>query len=269
MIRKYLKVLALTLLSVISIGCATLPAAQQEAVKQETDKYVANFDYTPASQEKPGSAGVTFAVGKVSYKSSSNELSFYCNLSNRNINWFSYPQFVNLDKAIKQDLPKLLTAKGFNVRGPFDSYDLIPYSDKKVIDLILVTTLRPLITFYDCNQELCNYKGTSRFEVYTGNVEVSGGINLELREIVTGELMWHKSIPLTKFKFPYNFRFPCPVTYPEGTTPFDFNPIMNDVAKGIEQQYPDFMTTVSKFIDPEEMQIIKKQAREIRSKKGY
>lgn len=44
---------------------------------------------------------------------------------------------------------------------------------------------------------------------------------------------------------------------------------MNDVAKGIENQYPDIMTTISKIIDPEEMRIIKKQVQELKSKKGY
>jgi hypothetical protein len=41
------------------------------------------------------------------------------------------------------------------------------------------------------------------------------------------------------------------------------------VVKGIEKQYPDFMATMAKLIDAEEMGIIKKQCREIRSKKGY
>ena len=44
---------------------------------------------------------------------------------------------------------------------------------------------------------------------------------------------------------------------------------MNDLAKGIEKQYPDLMATISKLIDPEEMRIIKKQCQEIKTKKGY
>lgn len=44
---------------------------------------------------------------------------------------------------------------------------------------------------------------------------------------------------------------------------------MNDAAKGLEQQYPELMATISKLIDPEEMQIIKKQCQELKSKKGY
>lgn len=45
--------------------------------------------------------------------------------------------------------------------------------------------------------------------------------------------------------------------------------LRNDMAKGIEKQYPDLMATISKLIDPEEMRILKKQCHEIRIKKGY
>jgi len=47
------------------------------------------------------------------------------------------------------------------------------------------------------------------------------------------------------------------------------NKIMNETAKQLEKQYPDLMATISPLIDPEEMRIIKKQAQELKSKKGY
>lgn len=44
---------------------------------------------------------------------------------------------------------------------------------------------------------------------------------------------------------------------------------MNDLAKGLEKQYPVIMATIEKLIDPEEMGIIKKQCRELKAKRGY
>lgn len=236
-------ILAVTFLSVISFGCATAISSQQEAVKQEADSpYVANFDYTPSSQVAPGSGGVTFAVGKVSYKSDSKTL------------WFTSPQFENLDKAIKQDLSELLTAKGFSVRGPFNSYDLIPYSDKKAIDLFLIATLELSTTYKDLKTEY-KTRDFNTFKVSTGNVEVSGKITLELREPVSGELMWIKDVPFTNFKFPFRHSL--------SMNNYD------DMAKGIEQQYPEIMANIAKLIDVEEIRIIKKQCQELKSKKGY
>lgn len=237
-------VLAVTLLVVIPLNCETMPKPKQEIAKQEVAKYVANFNYTPDSQAAPGSAGVAFTIGHVNYKSDTKVL------------WFSFPQFENLDKAINDDLSELLIAKGFSVRGPFDSYDLIPFSDKKSIDLYLVPTMELFIMF----------KPEKTSEHCTGNIEIKGKITLELREIITRELMWAKSIPFTNFEFPYSIHIPH---YVQGQS-YDLKPfIMNDVAKGIEQQYPKFMDTVSRLIDPEEMRIIKKQAEELKSKKGY
>jgi len=244
MIRKHLMVLAVTLLSVISIGCAEMPI-QNQPVREEA-KYVANFNYTPDSKAAPGSAEVTFTIGHVNYKSNPKLLWF----------WFSFPQFENLDKAINDDLSELLIVKGFSVRGPFDSYDLIPYSDKKAIDLYLLPTMELFIMF----------KSEKTSEHCTGNIEINGKINLELREIITRELMWTKSIPFTNFEFPYSIHIPHYVKEQS----YDLKPfIMDDVAKGIEKQYPNLMATISKLIDPEEMGIIKKQCQELKSKKGY
>jgi hypothetical protein len=216
---------------------ATAVSPQQEKIT-----YVANFNYTPVSHEAPGSGGVTFTIANVSYKPDGNIL------------WVSYPQFDNLDKAIKEDLPELLIAKGFSVRGPFDSYDLIPYSDKKDIDLYLIPVFMLSAVF----------KAEKTSAHCTGNIEVNGKITLELREITTRELMWVKNIPFTKFEFPYDIHIPH---YAKGKS-YDLKPfIMNDLAKKIEQQYPDLMATIFRLIDPEEMRIIKKQCQELRSKR--
>lgn len=246
------------LLSVISfIGCETIPASEQ----QEVAKYSANLSYTPASQAAPGSGGVTFAIANFSCIPSNvpselwmQELVWMKNVNNGKLLWFLFPQFDNLIKASKDDLSKILMAKGFSIRGPFDSYDLIPYSDKKAIDLYLIPTLE--LSFAQ-NEEKWTEKVYS-----SGNVVVNGKITLELREIVTRELMWTKSIPLTEFEFPYRIRAPYKVND-------KFNFIMNEAVKGIELQYPNLMSTIFKLIDPEEMNVIKKQCQELKSKKGF
>jgi hypothetical protein len=260
MLKRYLIILAFVLSSLIIIGCAPMPAAQQ-AAQQREPAYLANFEYTRTSQAAPNAAGVTFAVGNVFYK------------SNSKTPWFTWPQFANLDAAIKQDLTELLAAKGFAVRGPFDSYDLIPYSDKKAIDLYLVSTFEVSVI------------GSK--EVYTLDdikFEVTGKIVIQLKEIVTDELMWSKTIPLRKFESPSGFSNFVSVTWQnKDTYKYINDPSIkkaiesvelgtggqNEVARGIEKQYPELMATISRLINPEEMEIIKKQCRELKSKKGY
>ena len=246
-----MKKLFVLLLCLGATGCATAPPPPQ------AEPYVANFDYAPQTQEPTGSSGVTFAVGNTGYKT-----------NDKKMLWFTYPQFGNLNSGLKQDLPEILIAKGFSVRGPFDSYDLIPYSDKKAIDLFLIPTVELLITFKDTKQEVENIFAAPPVDILTGNVEVNGKIILELREIVTRELMWSKNIPFAKFEFPYRVRHSA--FYDKPGQPFDLKPlVMNEVAQKIEEQYPGLMATLAQLIDPEEMRIIKEQAQKLKNQKGY
>ena len=238
MIRKYLIVFVFILLSVIFTSYSTAATKKQQQ-QQEEPVYLANFNYTPESQATSASAGVTFAVN-VNYQSNCGTV------------WLTWPQFANLDAAMKKDLSRIFEEKGITVCGFFDSHDLIPYQDKKASNLYAVPTLELSVTA----PVMCSYT-------------VSGKFTLVLKEIMTGELMWSKTIPLTSFDFQrVNEGFRC--------NPKDDRLIVdlkaggrNDVAKGIEKQYPGLMVTIAKLIDPEEMMIIKKQCQEIRSKKGY
>lgn len=261
MIRKYLIVSAVVFLSVIYTGYAMAASPQQEVAT-----HVANFNYTPDTQAAPGSAGITFAVGDVSYQAAASDAK----------TWFMYPQFDNLQKAVREDLTKLLMAKGFSVRGPFDSYDLISYQDKKAIDLWLVPTI-----------ELSFKTPKETYSIEDIKIEVTGTMKLKMQEITTRELMWAKSIP-------FKFEFPCKKPGQNGLnvesihwgesvvgskdvynrkikkqiTSLKLGPSsMNEIAEGIEKEYPAIMADISKLIDVEEMRIIRKQCQELKSKK--
>ena len=262
MLRKYSILFAFILFSVIFTSYAS-SATKKQQQQQEEPVYVANFTYTPDTQAAPGSAGVTFSV--------ENTILNYQPDTKMKLLWFKSVQLANLPEAVKKDISGLLAAKGFNVRGPFGSYDLIPYQDKKAIDLFLVPNFGLSLTLPDEISDTNNIK-----------VEVTGRMNLELREIATRELMWSKNIPLTKFEVPFvikMFKFSTvqqAKDWPGGTIIVGdleyMEPkqnIVNELAKGLEKQYPDLMATISKLIDPEEMRIIRKQCQELKSKKGY
>jgi hypothetical protein len=258
--RKYLIALAFISLFFSSVGFAAGTSSQQEVTV-----HVANFNYTPDTQAVPGSAGVTLAVGNLSFKTGTKLL------------WFASPQFKNFDKAVKGDLTKLFAAKGFSVRGPFDSYDLMPYPDKKATDLYMAATIELLV-----GGDQYAYSGQSIYSLKDIKTEVTGKISLELREAVTRELMWAKSIDIKPFEFPCGFKRIIwkdlanikdvgneKIKKTIASLELDTDNIddINDVAKGIEKQYPDLMATISKLIDPEEMRMIKKRCQELKTKK--
>jgi hypothetical protein len=225
----------------ICFGCAT---AQTSNYVPATP-YAANFNYTPSPNESGQSVDVVFAVGKVEYKYAGKTA------------WLSTPQFFNFEKALNEDIPEILTSKGFTVRGSFDSYDLIPYSDKKTIDLYLLPTVTISVMI---PEELAQLK-----------TKVVSKIILESREIITRELMWSKSIPFAEFDAEFT-SVVASYTAQHGkitNVTFQYLALENYMARELEKQYPVVMDTIHKLIDPEEMTIIKNQAKEIKSKKGY
>ncbi len=247
-------------LLVSGVLCCCLFAASlalAESAKKEAEPYVANFSYTPDARRAPGSGGVTFTIGSAVYVSDGK--------TTHGADWRSAPQFAQLNASLKEGLSELFAAKGFTVRGPFDTYDLIPYSDKKQIDFYLIPTLELFATFKDTNVETESAGFSGKVYHGTGTIEVNGNLTVKLQEIATRELIWSKSIPIA-YTFPYDVRFPY---FDTGTRPFDMKLIINDMAKGLEQQYPKIMETLSNLIDPEEMRILKRQAQELKRKKGY
>lgn len=240
--RKYLIVFVFILLSVIFTSYATAATKRQQEATEKWQElpYAGNFSYTPPAQEIPVAAGVTFVIVDL-YQAEGFAP------------WLTWPQFVNFNAALKRDLTKIFEAKGFSVRGSFDSYELIPFQDKKASDMYVI----PVLEIW----------GTPEKDfAFT----VNGKFTIVLKEIITGELMWSKVIPLSGFNAQHLGAF-----RPKGKGNFDTisdflnTGNRNDVVKGIERQYPDLMATMAKLIDAEEMGIIKKQCQEIRRKKGY
>ena len=228
---------------------------------QENGEYEANFNYTPPVEGDPNPVDVTFTLANTFYKTSNG------------IHWFASPQFANFSGATQEDLTKILTEKGFSVRGPYESYDLIPFQDKKAIDLLLVPTVELTVELKDHKEQAANMWQAAADQTQTGNAEVRGKIILEMKEIATQELMWAKTIPVKNFAFPYfikvQFKEYARIKKSGSRGLYSYDIIFNGMANGVEEQYPDIMGTIDSLIDPEEMIMIKKQCQELKSKKGY
>ncbi len=250
MIKKCSVIFVIAVLCVCS-GLTAFAQAPQAAAGGSA----VNFNYTPPSGEAPKPVGISFVIGKMNYQTSSKPL------------WFAAKQFGSLNEAAQADLAEILTAKGFGVRGPFESYDLIPYPDKKAADFYLVPTM-----------ELSVITPTEVYSVAEITAEVSGKLTLEAREIMTRELMWTKSIPFKKFDVascivsvtwvPGMARLVNDTTVKKGIVSVDMGDcLMNEISKEIEKQYPEAMATFYTLIDPEEMGVIKEQAKELKAGK--
>lgn len=259
MAKKYSIILIVFILSVTS-GLAFAEEAKEPG---KIEPYVAAFAYTPPPEKAPNSQGVTVAVAKAGFfpskVSNADETWTYqlkvismVDPSTGDMMWFAFPQFYNLSTKLRRDVAEILFAKGFRVRGPYDSYAAIPSADKNAIDLYFIPKMALDFTL--------NFNKAKRgAETTDTDIEVDGMIKLEAQDMRTRESLWTKTVPLEKITF--TSRMP-----PEYKVNDRFNSIMNEVAKGIEQQYQTLMSNVSNSIDPQEIKALKKSGK---GKTGY
>ena len=263
------QLLVLSVLPILLVvGCA-VPSPQRmqnetvvgATMAQGGDQYIAQFIYNTPKQGPVVPVNVTYTVLRTTYKNS------------EGLMWFTAPQFANFSGAIEEDLLKILTVKGFSVRGPYESYDLIPFQDRKVIDLLLLPTVEFSVVLKDHKEQAANMWQPAADQIQTGNAEVKGRIVLKMEEIATKQLMWVKTIPFKNLMFPYfvktTFKEYARIKKSKSDKLYSYDPIFNVMSRSVEEQYPDIMGTIDTLIDPEEMELIKKQCQELKSKKGY
>ena len=242
----------------VALCVAVLAAGfvQAEEPAKDVEPYVAAFPYTPSIEKAPNSQGISVAVSKVSFVASKvpegdETWALQIKILNkidpmtREMLWFAFPQFQNLAAKLRKDVAEIFFAKGFRVRGPYESYEAVPAAEKKDIDLYVVPKMKLIFT-----QQAKKWKG--REEFVETEISADGTITLEAQNMTNRESLWTRDVPLEKITF--TSRMPA-MGYQVGDR---FNSIMNEVAKGIERQYPALMGRVAASVDPQEMKAMKK-----------
>lgn len=262
MTRKRAIVSGLIVLSFLAAGLAW-----SEEPNKDVEPYVASFAYTPAAEKAPNSQGVSVAVAKASFLASrvpaSDETWSYqlkvigkADPSTGEMLWFAFPQFQNLVAKLRKDVAEILFAKGFRVRGPYESYEAVPAADKNTIDLYFIPRMKLVFT-----QHAKKWKQSD--ETMDTDIEVDGTITLEAQNMATRESLWTKTVPLERIAF--TSRMPSSGYHVNDR----FNSIMNETAKGIERQYQTLMSNVSASIDPQEIRALKQSGAAGKGKTGY
>jgi hypothetical protein len=218
-----------------------------------TQHYSPSFDYSPPTGTKPAAANVTFAVVSARYPE-------------------PIPLFEQFGQNMSDDFFEILTARGYTVRGPFRTFDDITFTDKKGSDLILMPELH-------INGDASGLKWDQSFTAalfgqagFTGEgtLVIKGRVNLVVAESLSREKMWTKSVDIP----PLTVQVPETRMYTSPNVPVPVllqneQEIYNNVAQALETQYEVILESAYRYLDPDEMQIVKKQSQEIRNRKVY
>lgn len=221
-----------------------------KAVVEKPPKYNPRFDFEPPTRETPLSADVTIGLLNPSFVDDKSDFKKV-----------PYSSFVG---NMANDFEELLVAKGFGLRGPFNSRDEMVYGDKKETDIMLEVSI-----------SLEEEKGTMGFkqktnwnQVVNGNAPnyytlsgtfyQFGNIMIEATHPFTGEIFWKKSIPLPRREITVN-GYDTYKGKPKHDVVMADVGVYNPIAEALDQYYQEAMETAWRHIAVEEMKMIKDQ----------
>ena len=124
---------------------------------KNVDPYVAAFPYAPSAEKAPNSQGITVAIAKPSFFAAkvpegdetwAHQIRILNKVdpSTGEMLWFAFPQFQNLTIKFRKDVAEIVFAKGFKVRGPYESWETIPAADRSAIDLYFIPKMKLVFT---------------------------------------------------------------------------------------------------------------------------
>lgn len=174
-------------------------------------------------------------------------------------------------RALRSSFESLLTAKGFNTAGPYESLDDMTFPEKKGCDFVFYPELDLEGKVVISNQQTENQTsftdallgGSSLVMVCDQTVSLSGSVQIIAREPLSNEKMWVKRFAMTGA--PQTFRgsgITCGGTVVT-------REVHNAWIKMHEAMYQEIMQGLDKFVSAEEFQMLKRQAAELRAKKTY
>lgn len=233
----------------ITVGCATATKAPQTAVD-----YTPRFDYTPPQNAEPRSLDVTLALVNANYSEEE---------------WFTtYGSFRRFSTSLSKDFEEALIAKGFTVRGPYDRYDMMTYPDREASDLVLIPkidiSLEVRVTETVSKKDFLGLTPT-KFQ-FRGTAEMHGRVTLKVSESLSNEGMWLKTIELQPRAVAWESAQEYPSPEQSQIYMSRDRGLMTPLGKALEGYYDEIMETVWRYLDPDEMQLVKRQAIAVRDK---
>jgi hypothetical protein len=259
---------SLTVLVLAAAGTLTACATKTARVTV----YQPSFDFTPPSTAPAGDAGVTIALVATQYPGQEAPAAPTVYAHSQQI-----PATVlwgllapELPNSMARDFEEALVARGFTLKGPYDSYEEMVYSDKRDTDLVLIPELdiTLIVTDFSVKQ---NFKliSDNTYSIERGVAQLRGRVNLNAYESMTFTKLWLKSldVPETSIEFDGNVEYPA---QPLGIDPIREVSFRTAVAQALEEEmYSRVLQTAWDYLDPQEMQVLKQQAEEIRAKAGF
>lgn len=167
---------------------------------------------------------------------------------------------------VERSMLAYFTAHGFSISGPYDSIDAMTFPEKKQADLILTTDMNFKYTFPQMVKEQHVDIIATGAVWYTyeasGNCGVSGVVTFTLWEPLSKQRMWTKDVQVPSDVVDCSVEKSKDVNYATGIW-------TNACLQLAEKIFTETMRQTERYFVPEEVQLLKKQAQELRENKVY
>lgn len=250
-----MKKLLLRLLPILLFISFSFYVNAQKSKSSSLPRYSPKYSFEPPQRDSIASANVTVALMRPIFM-----LGDYNGNKEEPYNKFS-SKMVN-------DIEALLTAKGYKVRGPFETRDEMVFNDKQNSDFTLEITI-------DYNAEVQrNWKSYMNlitsgytYSVKSGNVNITAAVVMTAKSNFTGEKLWKKNLDLGAKSFQYtgSVRWEGQdLSFRRELT--EDNNFWNPYTKLLEEVYGEALSKLWNQFDVSELQSIAKEAKKEREK---
>lgn len=234
-------------LAALFLGCSPTQKTMQS-------KQTFAFDYAPKETVQAGSVdmllGLVHPYYVSTFQSSGNEL------------------FRRFKTAIGDDIEELIVAKGFNLKGPYESFDDMIFEDKKRTDILLNIEMDPQFTAAQGQwKNVFTMRGW--MVAYSGKVSLVGKINLSGVEPLTNQKIWSKSVSIPPIE---NIIIQTSEKYDHVLADWEIyqDPgVYNAVGQALSMQYKGIMDKIAAQINAEEFTSMRQEVKDLKAKKGY
>ena len=238
---------------------ALLFIASASQKKIVTTRIVPDFAFVPPSTAEIGSTGIKIAMFDPAFTG--------------NFSYSNKSLFKTFRENMGKDLQSIITAKGNILKGTFEAYDFMTYSDKNDCELGL---------FVDIDMHLNETSGgwkqnapyntgfgmTEGNAVYAGTINISGKINMYIVETFSRQKLLIKSLPIPQTDLSVSTEEMYPYAT-VGYIPVEDVGVYNPLSKGLSSFYKDAMKRAWDMLDKEELLHIKAQCPQIRKDGGF
>ncbi|MBN8640670.1 MAG: hypothetical protein J0L86_02570 [Flavobacteriales bacterium] len=222
-------------------------------------KYNPQFTYTPEERKQISKTSLTIAIIDPVFSN-----------GEKNTLVEPYKSFVS---NMADDFEETLNANGFKIKGPFKTRDEMVYTDKLNSDFALEIQVEILSENGDLGKRSLSFADALIYkDAYRlgGTFYHKGRIIITATDPIDGEKFWKKTVDLERKPVTVDgvMKFTGPVASIGEEVIMSDVGIYNPVAKVLEEYYAQAMQSLSKQIDPREMEQVAIQIKAKRKRVG-